>query len=427
VLCHCASFFSYFGEIVLKHGPLDIEDPKILDPVGYLPQSTQEMVKRAGGISEVLVSSGKFAVQGRSICPIEDVKMMKDSLSSMGRSSVDRQDLGQRSTKAKDSGGKTGNVRKKGSGLGDRVGDASSGRSHKRKRKAVHEDEEDGEVRRGKTSSQYLAELLGVGQGCSERKKKKKHRVEESEVLSDDAAMHSCSSLSIDSDDDGATPSSVGPEHGQTDLSTALGKFMTSNSQLDRAASSGAEPGKSKETKASASKSKTSRSDMFSPTNSTSSISSSSSSSSLAPSSKNVPHTATQKKLAKGKSAKEEDPGGRPTSKSPQPQVVVAAPVSTTCVEVQTDPPLMKDKWVMTDYQQHVPTENFKEKYELTKKEKKDLQGKLETSEDQKYKMQKNHKRELDEMARKTRKEVMEVRAYVGLCGECHQGGCWFE
>ena len=37
------------------------------------------------------------------------------------------------------------------------------------------------------------------------------------------------------------------------------------------------------------------------------------------------------------------------------------------------------------------------------------LPRKLETSKDQKFKMQKSHKRELDDVAKKTRKEVQEV------------------
>ncbi len=71
---------------------------------------------------------------------------------------------------------------------------------------------------------------------------------------------------------------------------------------------------------------------------------------------------------------------------------------------VQTDPPaLLTDKWVMTDTLP--PVESFKERYESLFREKKDLQQKLERSEDQRYKLHKTHKREVEQ----TRLEVKEV------------------
>ena len=341
------------------------------------------MVKKAGGIFEVLVASGKFAVQGRSILSIEDLKMM-NSLSSVDRN-LGKQDSAQKTAR----GGKNGSGGKKNSGMRDTV----------EGKVVLEEDKED----KGRATSRYQ----GGGQEHSGRKKK--HRVEESEVFTEDAAMHSCSSLSIESDDGDATSSSVGPEHEQVNkFSVALDKLLTGTGTGtgSGSASSSTELEKSKKTEIqSVGKTRTGRSGMFSPTNSTSSISSNSSSSSSS-SVQKVPQ-ATHKKSAKGKAMKGEK-SVVSTAKSPQPQAVVA-PVPMKCVEVQTEPPLVKDKWVMTEYQQHITTENFKERYDITKKEKKDLQSKLETSEDQKFKMQKNHKRELDDVARKTRKEVMEV------------------
>ncbi len=149
---------------------------------------------------------------------------------------------------------------------------------------------------------------------------------------------------------------------------------------------------------------------MFSPTNSTCSAGSISSSSFASLQGESLPSSSKASKGGKGSKTKSSGSGsGANVTTHPVKPVQVAM----TNVEVQTEAPLVTDKWVMTDHPQHQVTENFKEKFDQIKKEKKDLQGKLETSEDQKFKMQKNHKRELDNMAKKTRKEVTEVSRFV--------------
>lgn len=81
--------------------------------------------------------------------------------------------------------------------------------------------------------------------------------------------------------------------------------------------------------------------------------------------------------------------------------------MKTRDVMVQTVPLKTGVKFVQTD---PLPsTENFKERYEEVLKEKKDLQVKLERSEDQKFKMQKDHKREVDKLEKKYYSEARKV------------------
>ena len=69
--------------------------------------------------------------------------------------------------------------------------------------------------------------------------------------------------------------------------------------------------------------------------------------------------------------------------------------------------PLVTEKWVMTDT--IPPVENFKDRYENVLKEKKDLHSKLERSEDQKFKLQRDHKRELERVQKQCKAEIKEV------------------
>ena len=98
----------------------------------------------------------------------------------------------------------------------------------------------------------------------------------------------------------------------------------------------------------------------------------------------------------------------------------VAKTVTTTSVSVETRNAFVQTlrlktgvKFVQTDPLPSV--ENFKDRYEKVLKEKKDLQVKLERSEDQKFKMQRDHKREIDKLEKKYYTEARKVG--VALCG----------
>ncbi len=95
--------------------------------------------------------------------------------------------------------------------------------------------------------------------------------------------------------------------------------------------------------------------------------------------------------------------GGRKESWGEQKPVL---PVNLVSVGVDVRP-LVTDKWVMTD--QIAPVENFKDRFENVLKEKTDLQIKLEGSEDQRFKMQRDHKRELDRVQKQSKAEAKEV------------------
>lgn len=91
----------------------------------------------------------------------------------------------------------------------------------------------------------------------------------------------------------------------------------------------------------------------------------------------------------------------------------MSASVVSVNVSVQTEGPLVTEKWVMTD--PLPPVENFKEGYEKVSREKKDLQVKLERIEDQRFKMQRDHKRELEKLKKKYFNEAREVSRAVLL------------
>ena len=86
---------------------------------------------------------------------------------------------------------------------------------------------------------------------------------------------------------------------------------------------------------------------------------------------------------------------------------------------IQTDRVRMTDQWVMTD---PMPTlDSFKERYEMVLREKIDLRAKLEESEDRRFKIQKDNKREMDKLAKAVRAEAKEVcgsegRGWGGCC-----------
>lgn len=74
---------------------------------------------------------------------------------------------------------------------------------------------------------------------------------------------------------------------------------------------------------------------------------------------------------------------------------------------VQTERLLMTDKWIMTE-----PTpvvESFKERYEMVLREKIDLRAKLEECEDRRFKLQRDHKREIEKLQKNLRQEAKEV------------------
>ena len=114
--------------------------------------------------------------------------------------------------------------------------------------------------------------------------------------------------------------------------------------------------------------------------------------------------------IALGNSSKVDRLGG---SGSLLHETVPEAPGHSSPVHraVQTDRILVSERWVMTD--PLPPVESFKERYESVLHEKIDLRAKLEESEDRRFKLQRDHKRELDRLNKTLRQEAKEVRQSV--------------
>ena len=122
-----------------------------------------------------------------------------------------------------------------------------------------------------------------------------------------------------------------------------------------------------------------------------------------------VSSTTTSAASTSADSDKETSTLGKETTK-----VTSSAAIATTSVRVETRDAIVQTlrlktgvKFVQTDPLPSV--ENFKERYERVLKEKKDLQVKLERSEDQKFKMQRDHKREVDKLEKKYYTEARKV------------------
>ena len=100
----------------------------------------------------------------------------------------------------------------------------------------------------------------------------------------------------------------------------------------------------------------------------------------------------------------------------PSPRPRTPAPTVAVHRAVQTEQRLMTDRWVMTD---PVPVvESFKERYEIVLGEKIDLRAKLEESEDRRFKLQRDHRRELERLQKSVRQEAKEVCVEKGEEGE---------
>ena len=93
--------------------------------------------------------------------------------------------------------------------------------------------------------------------------------------------------------------------------------------------------------------------------------------------------------------------------KEPKPVIVLKEVGVSAC-------PRMVNKKVMVDLIQ--PVESFRDRYEIALKEKEDLQSRLERSEDQKYKMQRDHRREMERTQKQSRAEAKEVSHMTITC-----------
>lgn len=493
----CVIFLcSYFGEIFRTHGPLDPTDKQILESLSFLPEDRiQDKITKAGGIAKLLVSSGHFAMQGKLVCPVEEMGVVAASMSAdsanwsrsaaadVGGSGKDNPSS-QDDVKAKvtDSTTTPSPFAQKSSLSGLLSGGARQDYSHhqhhvngrnnntkpeevgsKRNTRALAPKVNDSMTGLNSTAKRKVEDVIRRAKFSEEKDKEKVRKVDrvsgntessdkdsrssskDSRSSSKDSKSSGRSSKSDKNSGSKDTGSSIKDSGSSDEKRKKIGKdpgplssakdLQTSDVKLkgfdkvsamvrkgmDELSIGGSQRASSKDSSRSGSGSERSgdrqgsqgqieelaRKDMFSPTNSTSSMSSSDSSSGVAtPILPPAPTETAEAKKAKSKKAK------KVKSKAEESLAVASKPAPDTgmryeTVMVQTEPPLMRDKWVMTDTLPQV--DSFRERYENAAKEKSDLQEKLERSEDQRFKLQKTHKRDVEQLLKQSKLEVKEV------------------
>ena len=421
------------------HGPLEPSDPKIVEPLSYLPEDKKQMIFKAGGFTKLLLSSGLFVMENGRICPAEDAaaSSVKDSGKGVDKSG------GSSSKGSKDSKNKnTGETKKHGvssdGGNGtstppithkqkpslsdlmtasrsstDSTSKKKSSKTHSRNNKLINRtlkklsEELNNDrgwnvkvVSRGKNSitspdisglekrSDLPAAKKGTVSQSGEASVSKELDVSGNRTKSSNAHENLGADLSKKSQTRSEKPMLSPPP------------YVASTGSKDSHNSSSSEGDGVEGSIESSSADLEKREDTFSPTNSTSSISSGSSSGAMF-----VPQPSTQKKSKKNSKKQKIAKDSTEISTA---QSISYRPVECYSAMVQTDAPLLRDKWVMTDLVP--PVESFKERYESALKEKKDLQVKLERSEDERFKMQKTHKREMEQQLKQTKQEAKEVQ-----------------
>ena len=416
----------------------------------------REMIVKAGGISKLLLKSGKFTTEGRLLCSIEEKKVIAESLSSYSlskkKSSEDgvnikqhHQNKGVKDRKKPTSQLDGSNSRKSGTLPGGPSANKSSlsGLLSASSSSSI-EDSSSG----GKGQSRHTTNGSGSGSGLVDIIKSQKHKdfvdmgwsststktpldsskvprkeKNNSEPLSLEKRSESRDKGKRYSYKDGRDEvvgvtggtnghSSVAePKHRVREKIKELGTGKRSSSKVGSSQNSSGSEGFVE----ASSINDLEKRNTFSPTNSTSSVSSGSSSTTS--SSTAALELPTPTKKSKSKKTKK-IPSDKPEYTGKLPSV---SHVQFISAMIQTDTPLLKDKWVMTDVLP--PVESFKDRYDCAIKEKKDLQEKLERSEDQKFKLQKAHKRETEELLKQNKLQVKQVWLFMGqgvvLCMTC--------
>ena len=455
------------------HGPLAPSDPQILESLNFLPEDRKVKIEKAGGIAKLLVDSGHFVMQGKLICPIEEVGVVAESMNanSASRSQSSEEGIGNDSEKQSDQDdAKSDNSITTPSPFAQKsalsgllssshmktdlqslpydshsvVEDLHRSRGWVKVKSSKSKQQEVGPKRNTSALDPKMTnpavqerksmKSLSVNKKAEEVLRKAQIRRDKDLVFADEERRigakdiedkRKSSMLSVgatgdrknkdssSSDEKRKASSGSSDEKGKKlDVGVARKKKSkledlppepnkNSNRNTSKESFNGLEKRHSQESNESPN---SERRDLFSPTNSTSSVSSESS----------VPSQPATKKSSKNKKAKNNKPTqpGAATNAKSATAVPIATTTTTTKVQcqsamVQTEPTLTKDKWVMTEA--FVPVENFKERYEGVTREKKDLQEKLERSEDQRFKLQKTHKRELEQLLRQTKQEAKEV------------------
>ncbi|XP_031566382.1 E3 ubiquitin-protein ligase TTC3-like, partial [Actinia tenebrosa] len=59
--------YSLFKETLNAHGPLDVGDARMIEPISFLPETHQQKIQECGGIKQFLMKSEQFVVQGNVV------------------------------------------------------------------------------------------------------------------------------------------------------------------------------------------------------------------------------------------------------------------------------------------------------------------------------------------------------------------------
>ncbi|KXJ25685.1 E3 ubiquitin-protein ligase TTC3 [Exaiptasia diaphana] len=64
---------SLVSETLNAHGPMDVADARIIEPISFLPDSHQQKINECGGIKHFLMKSEQFVVQGNTVMLPDDL------------------------------------------------------------------------------------------------------------------------------------------------------------------------------------------------------------------------------------------------------------------------------------------------------------------------------------------------------------------
>ena len=484
---------SYFAEILKSEGALRPTDPKLTEPLTFLPEDNKKLIENAGGLGKFLLRSTIFRSHGELICLTEDAPIVAASISSGSSSSIGSSN--NRSSKETKlslhtlinehqpdtlSGADTVSLKfeeKQGKTYGESLGSGVNSPSESpplnspRLRSPVDSPKvakkPSDHVEPPRTSKKSLEEPPKVTKKLispveppkftkkfpEPRKTSKKQQSDQTELAktsrkqsdaynrkpSIDKKLHTKTAKTLEKGD---TRGTNGVSSGKTRNKDLFQSSDTLESQRSQEAPSPSTPGSHRFSLCSSSEEGEIIGNLFDPVESKDSVFMSSSSSGdsgktlsqksdggkmvekentkLPAENKTTKHQKQQKqpqqqpqqqpKSTKAKDKKKADdniplgkepivPEGTPQPQRPKPLCFGVC--------VQTDPPLTIDKWVMTD--PVPPVESYKERHDMLVKEKRDLHAKLEECEDRRYKMQRDYKRELEKLQKRSKQEAREV------------------
>ncbi len=331
-----------------NHGGLFPNDPKLTSALTLLPEDKRGLIDKSGGLKKFLLASSQFKSHGELICLFEDSHIIAASIDSVG------------------SGSSNGLSPESDTGIISKTKKAS-----KKSKKQIVEEELPKYTREVDKTKTY-GEELPSDVNSTTNSPRMLSPVLSTKVRSRPGSASSSTGKSSTEDNGRFDPFQQKSGNGKRDKikslpvkddKYALGSVKHSSITSDHSAMNGLITGLSEE----------------------------------------ILMSEWDQQIAKFKSSELVTGGGRKETWDEQKHVFSANLISVAVNAC----PQVTDRWVMTD--QIPPVENFKDRYEIVLNEKADLQEKLERSEDQRFKMQRDHRRELEKVQRQSKAEAKEV------------------